>query len=151
MLLRDIYDMKHINTFYQHINEGQQPYPLPPGVEEITYDDYHAKNGMLRNIQNAELSKEERNIIGVLFELGKLQKNPNNKKEFEAARTTPKTSGYWSPPGATFGKKVDGTYYLSAFIQDFTHKYYISKSLDDLIAVAMNTIQPEFPGWIEIR
>lgn len=146
MLLEDIYKMKHLKL-YEEFEEKK----LPPGVEEIYYDDYHAKDGMLRSIKNVSLSKEEKEMLEMLCEWGKLQINNHEGDGLEAARRTPRKGGYWAPPGATFGKKESGIYYLVAFFPDFTHKYYISKSLEDLLPIAIDVIQPKMPGWIEIR
>ena len=146
--------MEHIRTFIQHLNESKTS-NLPAGVEEITYDDYYDKNGMLRSIQNVAFTKEEKQMLEMLREGGKLQKNANSKKEFEMAESIPRTHGYWAPPGATFGKKVNGTYYLRVYGQNpdlglTLNKYYTSPSLDDLLQIAIDVIKPEFLGWIVI-
>ena len=141
--------MKHIKLYESFLQT-----PLSPGVEEITYDDYHAKNGMLRSIQNVAFTKEEKQILEMLREEGNLQKNTNVKKEFETARSIPRTNGHWAPPGVTFGKKVNGKYYLSTYLTDFSHKFYISQSLEDLLRIAIDVIKPEFLDlidWIKIK
>jgi hypothetical protein len=139
--------MKHIQLY-----EAFQETPLPPGVKEITYNDYHSKNGMLRSMQNVAFTKEENDVLGMLCKWGKLEKSSNSRKEFETSRCIPKTHGYWAPPGTTFGKKANGTYYLKTFYPDFSHKFYIAQSLDNLLSVAADVVKPELvPQWIEIR
>ena len=137
--------MKHIQLY-----EAFRETPLPPGVEEITYNDYHAKNGMLRSIRNVAFTNQEKQMLETLRECGDLKRD-NNRKEFEMARSIPKTNGYRAPPGATFGKKEGGSYYLKTYYPDFSHKYYISQSLDDLLQIAIDVIKPKFLGWIQIR
>jgi hypothetical protein len=127
--------MKHIRTFTQHLNESNEEPNVIDGIEWRRVNDRsHIPQG------NKEKLKELCDLAGY------------EKEEWSKIYRIAKSIGYYAhtPPAVTFVRSADGTYYLETMNAEKSSAYYKSTSFDDLLQIAIDTINPQVV-WFEIR
>jgi hypothetical protein len=144
--------MKHINTFYQHLNESQS---LPDGVSEIDRKIYgDLEERIDRENLGESFTEEEKTKLDGVRQLLKFKRHQSGDYRFVFAKNVGVNAGgshHYSPPAAWFQRMRPGTYILGlVFGNNRPTKYYTSKSLDHLILCVADLVDIEME-WIKIK